>query len=440
LACTLVVRNTGAAAVASVRVEVPLPPGLRLLFSEPAADARGDRLAWDLGTLEAGAERRLPFELQADGPGEVLWNPTVTFTAADGPRTRVVRPPFALTVTGPEAAYVGGKVAFEIRVANHGEAAVPNVVVRDQLPPGLQHPEGGLIEAELGTLAAGAVRTLTLETTAARTGRLVNEVSARADGGLQARSRAAVLVREAALALRLEGPRQGLVNRELDFLLEVANPGSAPAAGLRLALTLPDGLDFLAASTGGTFDPSGRQVTWAPGTLAGGQRQTVTAKLRARRAGDWALRALARADQMAPAPATAAVHLDGVADLSLEWRAHDDPVDVGAETTFELCVLNQGSEPGVGVRLVAAVPDGLLPTQADGPTAVHIQQQQVVFEPLPQLAPRADAVYHIRVRGTHPGAGRFRVELTAASLRHPVLAEVDTHVRLGRSAAAGGSP
>src|SRR5262249_44822279 len=45
LACTLVVRNTGAAAVAPVRVEVPLPPGLRLLFTEPATESRGDRLA-----------------------------------------------------------------------------------------------------------------------------------------------------------------------------------------------------------------------------------------------------------------------------------------------------------------------------------------------------------------------------------------------------------
>jgi hypothetical protein len=166
----------------------------------------------------------------------------------------------------------------------------------------------------------------------------------------------------------------------------------------------------------------------------------VTVKLRARLAGDWALRALAQAEQMAPAPATTAVRLDGVADLALELRAHDDPIDVGAETTFELCVLNQGSSPSAGVRLVAWVPDGLVPTQADGPTPVRIDRQQVVFEPLPQLAARADAVYRIRVRGGRPGEGRFRVEMTAASLRRPVLEEVGTHVRPGAAGGGTGPP
>src|SRR4051794_5457963 len=59
LTATVRVRNVGGAVAAQVRVEVPLPAGTKLVSAEPAAVARGDRLTWALGNLDAGAERLL---------------------------------------------------------------------------------------------------------------------------------------------------------------------------------------------------------------------------------------------------------------------------------------------------------------------------------------------------------------------------------------------
>jgi uncharacterized repeat protein (TIGR01451 family) len=429
LPCTILVRNTGGTTATLVRVEQLLPPGVRLLVTEPPAQRQGERLSWDLGNLEAGGERRLRLEVQSLEPGEVCLTPSASFTTAGGLRARVVQPPFALLVTGPDAATVGGAVTFRIQIANHTDAPVQHVVLNDVLPAGLQHPQGNPIEADVGTLAPGEVRTIDLETTAGRTGRLVNEVSARADGGLRAQARVAVQVNEPVLALRLKGPRQALIKGEVEFQLEVSNPGRGPATGLRLTQSIPGGLDFASASTGGTLDPKDRQVVWPLGNLPGGQTQTVTLRLRPRLAGDWALRAVAQADGMAEARATGAVHLEGVPALSLEVVAQDDPIDPGAETVYEMRVLNQGNGPSADVRLVAWLPDGLIPVRPDGPTPAQVRQQQVVFEPLPQVRPHDDVVYRIRVRGRQPGEGRFRVELTTASLPRPVREEVSTHVR-----------
>jgi len=68
------------------------------------------------------------------------------------------------------------------------------------------------------------------------------------------------------------------------------------------------------------------------------------------------LRAVARAEGMAEAPATGAVHLEGAPALALEGVARDDPIDPGGETVYDMRLLNQGSAPASGVRLVARLP------------------------------------------------------------------------------------
>jgi hypothetical protein len=187
-------------------------------------------------------------------------------------------------------------------------------------------------------------------------------------------------------------------------------------------------LEFVAASTGGAFQPAGHVIRWPLGALAEGQSQGVTFRLRARTPGDWAVQAVATAERVAGATATHAVRIEGVPALALEVLAHDNALVVGGETTYELRVLNRGSAPGENVRLIAWLPEGLAPIKVEGPAHGAAQGQQVVFLPLPQLPPRVDAVYRIRVRGRASAAGRFRVELRADSLSRPVLEELSTLV------------
>ena len=52
----------------------------------------------------------------------------------------------------------------------------------------------------------------------------------------------------------------------------------------------------------------------------------------------------------------------------------------------------------------------------------------MVFEPLPKLAPRADAIYRVNVRGLAPGDVRFRARIKADGLTDPVLREESTKV------------
>jgi hypothetical protein len=78
--------------------------------------------------------------------------------------------------------------------------------------------------------------------------------------------------------------------------------------------------------------------------------------------------------------------------------------------------------------LAAYVPDGLIARDAAGPTGYAIRGRQVVFEPLPRLAPRADARYRIRAQAALPGDLRLKVQLTGDQIAQPVVKEELTRV------------
>jgi hypothetical protein len=251
-------------------------------------------------------------------------------------------------------------------------------------------------------------------------------VVARAEGGLTAQAQAAVEVREAVLGLRLSGPPQGGLGKELAFQLDVAAPEGVAAAALRLTQAVPEGFEFEHASAGGSYAPSVRAIVWAPGDLPAGQRQTVTFRLRAVRAGDWPLQAAASCANLKEVRTGLGVNLVAVPALSVRVTGPAEPVAAGAEATWAVHVLNQGSAAGVNIRLTAWLPEGLQPLAGEGPSAGRVVQQQVLFEPLPQLAPRQEAVYRLRAKSRGSGDGRIRVEVASPSLPAPLTEEAGT--------------
>jgi uncharacterized repeat protein (TIGR01451 family) len=429
LSYEIVVRNTGAAAVAKVRVEDELPADVRMLQSEPVAEIVKDRMAWSLGDLAAGTERRIKVVVQPAVAGGVTPEPSVSFTMHAVSRPRVVRPALVVTQVAPETAQRGQSVPFEIRVTNNGVEPLQQVVVRDQIPPGLQFMRGNLVEAEIGALGPNESKTVRLDAQAVQTGRVVNEITASAAGGLTARCEAAVLIQEPGLEIKLDGSRQATVGGEWNLRVELTNAGSKPVLGVGLLVTLPDGIEPISTSTGGTVDPNNRHlVGWTSPSLASGERQTVALKAKANAAGSWVCQASVRADGLAENKASAALQIEAAPSLRLEIVGRDDAIDNGAETVYEIRVSNQGEARCAGVRLVGQVGAGLQVRHAEGPTAAVIQGESLQFDPLPSLPGRTEALYRLTVRGQKAGDFGIRIRLHAESLAEPLQKDVNLRV------------
>jgi uncharacterized repeat protein (TIGR01451 family) len=428
MAYEVVARNAGSVAVFNVHVEDELPSGARFVGSTPTPDVQGEHLLWNLGMLEPGAERRIKIEMMPSAEGELVSRATATFSASSAVATRVTRPQLTVSVTGPQRAMVGEPAAFLIQVANVGTGPATNVVVHDNLPSGLWHEQGQHIDADIGTLAPGESKTLNLQATAVKVGPQSNEAVVTADEGIRAAAQAPLSITEAMLALHVNAPHRRYLNREAEFIVEVSNPGSAPAQNVRVMDVLPEGLEFVSASDDAVYEAATRKLTWKLGTLASGDKRKYSLKTFAKGPGDLSSHALARADRGLEAKSEATVHVEGIPALVLDISVQDDPIEVGKETTYEIRVRNQGTAAAIGSQIAAAVPLGMAARDAAGPTAGVIQGQQVVFEPLPKLAPGGNVIYRVRAVGQQPGDLRFKVQLTAEHLSQPMHEERSTRV------------
>jgi len=397
---------------------------------EPKAVLEGNILVWDIGTLPALQERRFELQLLPEARGEVACQATVTFTGSSTTRLTVHEPKLMLKASTPDKVLLGDVTTIALTVSNPGDGAAEHVKVRAMLPESSDNAQGRTGEFDLGNLAPNEIRTLQLLCTPRSEGMQRCEITATADGDLTAREAAVLDVIIPRLELRLSGPKLRYLDRHATYVLKVVNPCSVAMTNVALSEQLPQGFKFVEASDNGHYDVGTQTVSWALGDLPAGQAREINFKVVAISPGDFKHKASVNASRCNTAEAQMMTHVEGLSTLLMELTDLDDPVEVGTDTAYEIRVTNTGSKTETNLQLTCTVPDKMECRGARGPAGCqhHVEGKEVIFDPLPRLAPRADAIYRVNVRGIAPGDLRFRARIKSDSLTDPLLKEENTKV------------
>jgi uncharacterized repeat protein (TIGR01451 family) len=328
----------------------------------------------------------------------------------------------------PERVQIGEQVALRVTVSNPGTGVATGVIVEEHIPAGLQHSAGADLEYEIGELKPGESRTLDLVLTAMRAGAATNILNVRAEGNLRAEDRKNIEVTAPQLAIALEGPRKRYLEREATYQVSISNPGTAPAQHVELVAQLPSGLQFVSANNAGHYDESSRAVVWRLEELPVNETGAVELVTLPVEAGEQTLKLRTSADRGISAEHEQPVLIEGIAAIHFQAADTVDPVEVGGETTYEVRVLNQGSKAASNVAIVVQLPPEMKMLAAEGPSRYEINGNQVVFEGLSRLAPKADTTYRIRVQALRAGDLRTRIQLMTDEMQTPVTKEESTRV------------
>jgi uncharacterized repeat protein (TIGR01451 family) len=418
---TLAVRNICPIPVQQVIVRVRIPQGLSADGVEPRAIAEKDVLVWELGTLQPRQEKALRMKLVAQAKGDLAPQAWVTFTGSSILRIRVREPKLLLKASAPERVLVGDPAAFTLTVSNPGDGSADGVKIRAALSEGLEHSRGNKVDFEIGNLAAGESRNVTL-ICATRTGGVQKcEGVAETEGGLRASDVAGVNVITPRLDLHLAGPALRYLDRKALYTLRVTNPGDAPATNVTVGDVVPAGFKVLAASDGGRHDFATRTVSWFLGEIGPGQTREVKLEVQAITPGEHKHRATVVGARGLRSESELLTRVEGLSALLLEVVDTDDPIEVGGDTAYEVRVTNTGSKTETDIKLVATVPDKMEFKSAQGPARYREEGKAIVFEPLAKLDPRAEAVFRVNVKALEAGTVRFKIQMTSATLQEPVI-------------------
>jgi uncharacterized repeat protein (TIGR01451 family) len=333
-----------------------------------------------------------------------------------------------LEVTAPPQVMKGQEVALRIKISNPGSGAASKVVLSESVPQGLSHAAGQELEFEVGTLKPGESRELQLALVAAEAGPVTNVLTAHGEGNLRTEVKTELEVLAPQLQVSLSGPKRRYLERNATHNISVSNPGTASAKDIELVAVLPRELKFVSANNNGQFDAATHSVYWSLEELPPQETGTVTLTTLPQQAGDAKLLIKSTAKENLADQKEEVLAIEGLAAINFQLSDASDPIEAGGQTTYEIRVTNQGTKAAANLRLVALLPNEMKGISAEGPARYKIEGQQVVFEPLKQLAPKAETAFKVTAQALQPGDLRLQVQVSTDEIREPITKEESTRV------------
>jgi len=419
--------NVTKADLKGVKLREKLVTNLELVGTNPKSTIAGSTLEWAIGDLKAGESKLYTVRGKAQKPGQVVGCASVVF---DMPAVclgiMAVQPSLEIVKTGPAEAILCDVLDYTILVKNTGSGSACNVVVKDSLPEGLTTIDGKKVVAfSAGNLSPGQSRKFAFQAKAAKKGQFTNTATASADHGLSAKSTpVTTTVLNPELKVEKTGPALRYIGRPGTYEIVVTNKGDADARDTVLTDTIPATTTLVAAEGAKV---TGSSVTWALGTIKPGASKKVSVTIKYNETG--AVRNIATAKAYcATASASAATEVKGIPAILLECVDLDDPIEVGANVTYQITVTNQGSAVGTNIVIDCTLPEEQEFASATSPAKETVKGKSITFAPLPKLAPKAKAVYKLTVKCVKAGDVRFSVSLKSDQMDSPSAETESTHI------------
>lgn len=423
------VRNVGGQTAQNVAIRDEVPQGTKLVNTTPKADIDASQLTWHIGSLSAGEERTVEMQLMPTVEGEIGSVATVSYAAQASAKTRCTMPQLAIRMTAPNEVMIGQEQRVKIELRNPGSGDATGVMLFENVPQNVKHAAGPALEFEIGTLRAGETRELELVLLAEKAGKVTNVLSARAEGNLQVQQQVEFEVIAPGLAVGVNGPERRYLERPATYEVSIENPGTASARDIQLTTKLPKGLKFVRANNMGEYDAATHTVYWSLAELPKGERGTVELVAMPVETGPQTLEVEGHASRQGLSDqAKQSIVVEGLAAIMFQVRDLEDPIEVGRETGYEIRVVNQGTKAATNVQVTVSLPAGMQLVSAEGEANHAAQGGNIVFEPIPQLAPKADTLLRVKAQGVQPGDQRVTVEVKTDDLDQPIRKEESTRI------------
>jgi large repetitive protein len=416
LTYTLIVTDTGAASADNVVVSDTLPSGVT--FASGSTDVNGvnvtnnnGTVTANLGTVTSGTVDTVTIVVTPTQAGTVNNTATVSTTTANvsthtsastqttvNAATNNQANLSIVKVASPNPGTVGQNLTYSLIVINTGPVAADNVVVSDTLPGGITfvsantdvngvnaNNTNGLVTANLGTVAAGAIDTVTIVVTPTQAGTLDNTATittSTANASTHTTATTHTTINSSAAQANLSisktaSPSPATVGQDLTYTITVTNAaGAANAAGVTVTDVLPSGVNVVSVSDnlGNTLTSNGTTIINTNGTItdtlgnvAAGAADTLTVVVTPSQTGT-----LTNTAQVATTTANSSQNTSATiqttvnpnngnqANLSITKTASPSPVTVGQDLTYTITVTNAaGAANAAGVTVTDVLPSGV---------------------------------------------------------------------------------
>lgn len=404
----------------NVEVADQLPSSFSFQKASPAPQSQDDGdVRWLVGDLGPGQRKLIKVTGKAEDVGLLTSCASVSYNTSVCTVVQVVQPAIQITRSAPAQVLLCEPIPVRYVVTNTGTGTARNVQIMERLEDCVRGGSGKIVRFDIPSLEAGQSREFTANLEATETCTFSGTAKVVADGDLSDESDPMeTMILRPALEIAVSCPEETFIGRKITHEIEVKNVGDGEARDTTVECPLPLGARFVEASDLGRL--LGSKIVWDLGTLNSEDARNLTVTYAAEQPTAVRTAATARAFCAEAATDNCVTRAVGIPAVLLEVVDLEDPILVGENVTYEIRVTNQGTAPGTNIKIACELEGGMAFLNTGGISRGNRTENDVTFEPLSSLAPKASATWTLTVRASEKGSVRFKVKMTSDQIDRPV--------------------
>ncbi len=412
--------------VCDVVVTTHLPTGVTYVRSQPEAKVEGQKVSWAYGPMRKGECKPGKIWVKCNCEGEQCACFCATATPVRFCSLLCAKPILECHKCGTEEACPDDPVNYTITVVNRGSCTAEDVVVTDNIPDGLEHAScQRTLTFKLGCLEPCQEKKINVCLRAVKRGRVCNTAVVTACNADTVSCQACTNICKECIELTKVGPKEQQIGKNADYQITVTNPGDKPLTEVVITDVAPSQTSIVAAN-GATIN--GNQAVWKLRELKPGEKASFTITLTTCVPGCFTNKVGVTNCQGCNACAEAVTHWRGRPALSVCIQDTENPICIGESTSYNISVMNQGSESDSNVNIVVRFPKEIAPTSTTGDVQGKISGSTVTFGPIGTLNSRQTINVRIDAKAKESGDGRVVVEVSSDSIKTPIMQQESTIV------------
>jgi len=404
---TLVITNEGQTVAEDVIVEDVIPVEAKLDGVDPPADYEKEtrKIIWEFAKLESGDSRELQVQITPTGSGVLKSVATVRFKTQVTTTTLVQAPRLTLELVAPREIRVGHNMQLRYIVRNEGNGVATDVMLRSDLPAGLQHPIGNDLEYNIERLAPNDKREIVLDVIASEPGSHTSTAELIFAGASDTTTEATVNIIGQQIQVARRGPERRYVGRSAVYENILSNETVFEASRIRVVEYIPEGMKFEKATHNGIHNPQDRTVTWTLNQLDAGDTKTLKVQLVAMKSGEQESSVTVLENEGFETEARHVTSVEDLHNIGSRMSRLDGPVAVDEEFGFDIAVQNRGTADATNLQLTIDLPDGIkgVSVGKGGPHAdprMNNGQLQYHFQAIERISPQGEMIFRINLKAT----------------------------------------
>ncbi len=412
--------------VCDVVVTARLPEGVSFVRSMPEANVRERTLVWNIGHMDKCQVINAKVFVKCECEGEQCVCFCATATPVRFCSLVCAKPRLTCEKCGPEQVCPGDPMNYTITVTNRGSCTAEEVVVTDSLPDGVQHSSGQRqLIFKLGSLEPCQTKTVNFCVTAVKRGKVTNNIVVTACNADSTSCQWTTCICCCGIECTKIGPKEMGMGKNADYQITVTNTGDLPLTDVVVTDTAPSATSIVAANGA---QVNGNHAVWRLREMKPGEKASFSVTLTTCTPGCFTNRVNVTNCQGCTAACEYTTRWKGRPSINACITETESPICIGETTSYNINVVNQGSEADTNVVITVRFPAEVTPVGVTGDVPGKIEGQTVTFAPIANFNARQNLKLRVDGRAKSSGDARIILDVTSDSMKTPLTQQESTIV------------